>query len=42
VYEIGKQKDSKKNSNDIKTPKHIEKNKEIYFSFNILGSIRTF
>jgi hypothetical protein len=26
---------------DTKTPKDIEKNKETYFSFNILGSIKT-
>jgi hypothetical protein len=27
---------------DMKIPKNIETNKEICFSFNILGSIRTF
>jgi hypothetical protein len=39
---LGKQKDSKTNWNDTKIPKHIEKYKEIYFSIDILGSIRTF
>jgi hypothetical protein len=40
--ELERHKKKKINCKDTKIPKDIEKNKEICFSFDILGSIRTF